>query len=239
MTRPNGFPIVLSAPLTETIDNPGFFIQMGLASMPSWMEWAIDRNYPHWREVPVAPDGSAVVAPCGLRTLEDVLARTFGAENVAVCYPDRLDQFIGPDTKVVALSTHNPLGTTFAAGVYASMFGSSKNPLNAVYARRLFQKVKDNPNRARYKVIVGGSGAWQIVETNAFEELGVDSIVDGRAEAAETLDLFRRVIVASSADAADAGVPRRRPYRHRRAHEPRCPGSHRAAVVASSTHHAG
>src|SRR6202049_1887445 len=118
--RFEGVPIVLTAPLTESIDHAGFFIQMALGSIPGWMEWAIDRKYPAWRNVPTSADGSAGTAPAGLRVLETVLAGEFGSEAVVVCYPDQLSQFIGTRTRVVGVSTHNPLGTTFA-GVYASI----------------------------------------------------------------------------------------------------------------------
>ena len=130
MDQSAGAPIVLTAPLTESIDHAGFFIQMSLASIPGWMEWVIDKKYPTWREVPTTSDSRAGTAPAGLRVLEAVLAREFGADQVAVCYPDQLPTFIGERTRVVAVSTHNPLGTTFAAGVYASIFGSSREPVN-------------------------------------------------------------------------------------------------------------
>ncbi len=45
---------------------------------------------------------------------------------MVACYPDDVEKFIGPRTRLVAVSTHNPLGVTFAAGVYASIFGSSR-----------------------------------------------------------------------------------------------------------------
>ncbi|MFB3126986.1 MAG: hypothetical protein ACE1Z8_05830, partial [Candidatus Acidiferrales bacterium] len=48
--------IVLTAPLTETIDHAGFFIQMGMASMPVWLEGVLDRKYPEWRKVEYNPD---------------------------------------------------------------------------------------------------------------------------------------------------------------------------------------
>jgi len=105
-----------------------------------------------------------------------------------------LDHFVGEDTRVVAVSTHNPLGVTFAAGVYASMFGTSKRPINAHYAELMFEKIRKHPLRDRFKVIVGGSGGWQIVNTDSFERLGVDCVVDGRAEAKETLDLFHECL---------------------------------------------
>ena len=41
-----GAPIVLTAPLTESIDHAGFFIQMSLASIPGWMEWVTDKRLP-------------------------------------------------------------------------------------------------------------------------------------------------------------------------------------------------
>lgn len=189
-----GKQVVLTAPLTESIDHAGFFIQMSLASIPGWMEWVIDKKYPMWRDVPHNRDGSAGTAPAGLRVVEDVLAREFGRENVVVCYPDDLEKFLGPDTRVVGISTHNPLGTTFAAGVYASIFGSSKEPVNSIYARRMFTTIKSHPNRDAFKVILGGSGAWQIDETDTHEEFGIDCVVNGRAESAETIAVFRKAV---------------------------------------------
>ena len=97
----------------------------------------------------------------------------------------------------MAVSTHNPLGVTFAAGVYTSIFGSSKQPINSHYSRELFAQIKSNPHRDRFKVIVGGSGGWQIDQTNSYEELGVDCIVEGRSESVETLDLFDKALAAS------------------------------------------
>ena len=192
--RPRGRRLVLTAPLTEIVDHAGFFIQMGMASMPIWMEGVLNRRYPRWRELERNEDGSARSMPAGIRILEASLLRTFPPEDVVACYPDELPRFIGPETRVVAVSTHNPLGVTFAAGIYASVFGTSKNPINAEYARRLFLSLKGNAWRGNFKVIVGGSGAWQIAQTQSLEELGVDCVVEGRSESAETLELFNRAI---------------------------------------------
>jgi radical SAM superfamily enzyme YgiQ (UPF0313 family) len=192
--RFEGVPIVLTAPLTESIDHAGFFIQMSLASIPGWMEWAIDRKYPAWRNVPTSADGSAGTAPAGLRVLETVLAGEFGSEAVVVCYPDQLSQFIGARTRVVGVSTHNPLGTTFAAGVYASIFGSSREPINALYARRMFDAIRECRQRYAFSVILGGSGAWQIQETDTEAEFGVDTVVSGRAESRDVINLFSRAL---------------------------------------------
>jgi radical SAM superfamily enzyme YgiQ (UPF0313 family) len=167
---------------------------MSLASIPAWMEWVIDKKYPTWRDVPRTADGQAGTAPAGVRVLEAVLAQEFGADQVAVCYPDQLPAFIGERTRVVAVSTHNPLGTTFAAGVYASIFGSSREPVNALYARRMFDAIRACRQQRSFAVILGGSGAWQIEETGSEAAFGIDTVVRGRAESAAVIDLFRRAL---------------------------------------------
>ena len=106
-----------------------------------------------------------------------------------------MHKFIGPRTRVVAVSTHNPLGVTFAAGVYTSIFGSSKMPINSHYSRELFCRRSSRIRyRENFKVIVGGSGGWQIIQTNMYDELGIDCVVEGRSESDDTLELFRKAI---------------------------------------------
>jgi radical SAM superfamily enzyme YgiQ (UPF0313 family) len=194
MEPKSGFPIVLTAPFTETIDHAGYFIQMSMASLPMWLEGILNRKYPKWREVEHNQDGSARYMPAGLRVLEASLLRQFPASDIVACYPDDLDNYIGPDTRVVAISTHNPLGVTFAAGVYTSIFGESKEPINSHYARKMFEKVKGNPHRKNFQVMVGGSGGWQITQTNAWDELGVDCVVEGRSESVDTMSLFEKAL---------------------------------------------
>jgi hypothetical protein len=186
--------IVLTAPLTEAIDHAGYFIQMAMASLPIWMEGVINRKYPKWREVEHYTDGSAKYMPAGVRLVEKSLERVYSKDDVVSCYPDDLDKFVGPNTRVVAVSTHNPLGVTFAAGVYTSIFGSSKMPINSHYSRQLFAKIKSSPYRENFKVIVGGSGGWQIIQTDLYDELGIDCVVEGRSESQDTLDLFAKAI---------------------------------------------
>jgi tRNA A37 methylthiotransferase MiaB len=186
--------IVLTAPLSETIDHAGYFIQMAMASLPVWMEFVINRKYPKWRDLEYNEDGSARYMPAGVRLVQKSLLREYTEKDIVACYPDDLDKFIGPNTRVVAVSTHNPLGVTFAAGVYTSIFGSSRQPINSHYAKQAFARIKSNPFRKNYKVVVGGSGGWQIINTNTYEELGVDCVVEGRSESADTMALFAKAI---------------------------------------------
>jgi radical SAM superfamily enzyme YgiQ (UPF0313 family) len=186
--------IVLTAPLSEAVDASNFVLQMSMASMPKWMEFVLNLKYPNWHRVDRRPDGTAACMPAGVRVVERALAREFGADEVVACYADDLDRFIGPRTRVVGVSTHNPLGVTFAAGIFASVFGSSREPITSHYTKQLFARLKANPFRRQFKVIVGGTGSWQIVQTGAAADLGVDCVVDGRGETAEAAALFRRAI---------------------------------------------
>jgi radical SAM superfamily enzyme YgiQ (UPF0313 family) len=203
--------IVLTAPLTEIIDHAGYFIQMSMASLPMWLEGILNRKYPQWRQVDYNGDGSARYMPAGVRVLETSLLRRFRRDDIVACYPDDLGKFVGPRTRVVAVSTHNPLGVTFAAGVYASIFGSSSQPINSHYSRQIFERIKHNPHRDAFKVIVGGSGGWQISQTNSWDDLSVDCIVEGRSESAEAMELFEKAIVGEPLPRQiDVGHPKSR-----------------------------
>jgi hypothetical protein len=186
--------IVLTAPLTEAIDHAGYFIQMAMASLPIWLEGILNRKYPKWREVEHNADGSAKYMPAGVRLVEKSLLRAYDPDDIVACFPQDLDKFVGPRTRVVAVSTHNPLGVTFAAGVYTSIFGSSKMPINSHYSRQLFSQIKSSPYREDFKVIVGGSGGWQIIQTDLYDELGIDCVVEGRSESGDALEIFAKAI---------------------------------------------
>src|SRR5499427_7027344 len=190
----SGARIVLTAPLTEIIDHAGYFIQMSMASLPMWLEGILNKKYPTWRNVEYNADGSARYMPAGVRVLEASLLRHYSADDIACCYPADLGRFIGPNTRIVAVSTHNPLGVTFAAGVYTSIFGSSREPINSHYARQLFAAIKASAFRDRFKVIVGGSGGWQIIQTDSYDELGVDCVIEGRSESLDTLEVFEKAL---------------------------------------------
>jgi radical SAM superfamily enzyme YgiQ (UPF0313 family) len=203
--------IVITAPLTEIIDHAGYFIQMSMASLPVWLEGILDRKYPDWRHLERNADGSARYMPAGARVLEASLQRRFPSTDMVCCYPEDLDRFIGSETRVVAISTHNPIGVTFAAGVYTSIFGSASQPINSRYAREMFATVKASPFRDRFKVIVGGSGGWQIAQTNSWDELSVDCVVEGRSESADTLALFDKALAGETLPRQiDVGHPRDR-----------------------------
>jgi len=107
---------------------------------------------------------------------------------VAVCHPGNLHLFVGPRTRAVGVSAHNPIGAAFSTGVYSNIFGSTARPINAYETERIF--FHPALRKHRPKVIVGGAGAWQIEKVDALDRLGVDCLVIGRGESV-IADLFR------------------------------------------------
>ncbi|MBI3696399.1 MAG: B12-binding domain-containing radical SAM protein [Acidobacteria bacterium] len=185
---PQGVRFVLTAPETESTEQ-GFspWKQMVYASVPA--RFAPRFLYKKHLNPESYPDGTAKVVPLGLRIVEDVLREHYPAEDVVVCHPSNLRQFVGPRTRAVGVAAHNPIGVAFSTGVYSNIFGSTAVPINAYESERIYT----HPALRKYrpKVIVGGAGAWQIEKTNSFDRLGVDCTIVGRAEGV-VLDLFRK-----------------------------------------------
>lgn len=143
--------------------------------------------------VEINPDGTAKYVPNGLRVVEALLSRSFGADQIAVCYPDQLEHFVGDDTRVIGIHAHNPLGITFATDVYAGLYGKECEPINAFEFRRLIRHPAIQTRRPRLKIILGGPGAWQIEHKNLQDEWGIDCLVHGEAEEV-VVDLFESAL---------------------------------------------
>lgn len=212
---PRGVRFVLTAPDTESTEQ-GFspWKQMVYASVPA--QFAPRFLYKKMLAQQTYPDGTAVVMPYGLRIAEAILLEEYPPEDVAVCHPDQLDLFVGPRTRAVGVSAHNPIGTAFSTGVYSNIFGSSARPINAYESERIF--FHPAIRKYRPKVIVGGAGAWQIEKTGSMERLGVDCVVIGRGERV-ILELFQRadageelppVVYAPEPSLEDLRIPLRR-----------------------------
>ena len=185
---------MLTAPLTETIDHAGYFIQMSMASLPIWLEGILNRKYPKWRERR-AQRGRHRRATCrpACACSKRRCCATSRPDDIVACYPGRSGQVHRPrharrrrldaqpaGRHVRGRRLHVDLRLVQAADQLA---------LRAADVRRRSRRARTATN---FKVIVGGSGGWQITQTNACDELGVDCVVEGRSESAETLDAVRQ-----------------------------------------------
>ncbi len=170
-----GVKIVLTASSIEMSD---FNLNPFLAFAGGFPQVLVQKKlYP---PVPSNEDGSAKFAPYGLRKVESLLIDEFGEENVVVTHPHNLHRFIGPNTEIIGITTMDPLGTGFVSRTYTSILGL--NGRSATLAE--FEDLMNDPSirGSKAKVIVGGSGAWQISELKMQDALGVTSVLMGQAE---------------------------------------------------------
>src|ERR1041384_8281023 len=136
-------------------------------------------------------DGRAKYVPNGLRMVETLLLREYAEEDVVVCYGEYLEKFVGPETKVLAIHAHNPLGISYATDVYSKIAGKNLIPLNAAE----FLKIVKHPVIEKYrpKIVIGGPGAWQLERAERLDEFNVDYLIDGEIERVFS-ELFKRMM---------------------------------------------
>jgi len=186
-----GVPIVLTASVIEMSDfnlNPFIAFTGGFPS--KIVPIKILRKY--WYPItPSNDDGSALFAPYGLRKIEAELIKEFGEENVVTCTPHNLGKFVGRETKAVGISTMDPLGIGFVSRTYTSLVGFGSEPIAGAEFRNLMKC----PIWKKYKpnIIVGGSGAWQIVKGGMQKEYEIDTVVIGESDC-DAVNIFKKVM---------------------------------------------
>src|SRR5215204_702806 len=193
-----GKKIVLAASTSESSEYlNSTWRQMLLGTLPSrYSRFPFYMVDVKWQNE-VLSDGQAVAVPNGLRVVESILLEKFSPDDIAVCYPDQLDLFVGEDTRVIGVHAHNPLGITFATDVYVNFYGRKTEPINAAEFKRLITHDAIKKHKDHLKVIVGGPGSWQIEKKNLQDEWGIDTIVEGEAEDF-IIDLFERAVRGES-----------------------------------------
>ena len=140
--------------------------------------------------VPAGADGSAALAPCGMRKVEAALLEAgFSRDEVMVAHPLHLDRAIGPDTKVVGITHDDPMGK-IAVREIEEIIGRGP-PFN----RSKFLELLTHPLIQKHKpaVVLGGNGAWEAMG----EKVGVDVIYLGEAES-DFPDICKRIVAGES-----------------------------------------
>lgn len=124
---------------------------------------------------------------CGQRKIEAALLNNgFNESDIAVVSPDSLKKIVSKDTKVLCITTHDPLGLGPASSTFGSLSGKE------TFTSFFFKKLINNPiiRKNNLRVIVGGSGAWQLTDERIIAKMGIDSVVVGEGEitAVEIID---------------------------------------------------
>jgi radical SAM superfamily enzyme YgiQ (UPF0313 family) len=135
-------------------------------------------------------DGRSVFANCGTRKIEAVLlASGFTEDDVAVVRPQDIDEMIDDDTKVIGITTNDPLGLGPASTTFSSLLGKE------TFSAYSFKKLVSNPTiwKNNIKLIVGGPGAWQLEDERIRSKMGINTVVLGEGEL-EAAQVFKKAV---------------------------------------------
>jgi len=176
----DGFPIVLTADRTLTADYRLLFDGMLAASQTTTAPPLLFE-----RLLMPSSRGSGVrtaVAPLGLRRIEAaLLASGFSPEAVVVASEGQLAAAIGRATRVIGVSSGEPMGLGMNSSTMTAIAGGQIYP-EAMF-RRLMRRIHRLNRNVSAKIVLGGPGAWQIAgDLRKCEELGVDHVITGYAE---------------------------------------------------------
>jgi len=184
-----GFPVVLTADRTLMAD-----YRLLLDGMVSCSQTTTTPGF--LVRLLIAPplNGAGVRAPrspLGLRRVEAaLLAGGFAPEDVAIVTPEKIGAAVGPRTRLIGVSSGDPLGIGMNSSTMAGLAGGESLP--GASFRRLMAAVRSARGDAR--VVLGGPGAWQLLhDEGARRSLGIDLVVSGYCEA-EVAGLFGRLL---------------------------------------------
>lgn len=185
----DGIPIVLTTSRAEANEYDNNPFSAFICTFPKKLSGYVLKE--HLSKLETNEDRSAKRTIYGLRKVESMLIDEFGEKNVVCAHYNELDKFIGKNTKIVGISTMDPMGLAYVSTTYNSLIGFGGESLNASE----FEKLATHPAIKKYKpkVIVGGQGCWQVAEANMQEKLGIDVLFQGEGES-DLVNVFKELM---------------------------------------------
>ncbi|MFP4354485.1 MAG: B12-binding domain-containing radical SAM protein [Phycisphaerae bacterium] len=141
-----------------------------------------------WRKLlspklPVDGQGRARVAPLGIRRIEAALRNRLGlsAWQVACASPESVGSLLGPWTKLVCVSSSDPLGEGMSNTTTKVFCGGQ------LYTKkltgRMMQQIRTAKEKHGFAVLFGGAGAWQYRRSPQVAAAhGIDCVFEGYFE---------------------------------------------------------
>ncbi len=149
-------------------------------------------------------NGEVKLAPYGTRKIEAALLESgFSEKDVKVVNPDKIARYIGKDTKIVGVTTNDPLGLGPASTTFSGNTGFVSRPS---YNRVKFEELMKKLRKFDVKVVVGGAGAWQLEDEKIRRKYGIDVVVIGEGEKVVP-ELFRKILEGEDVPEVVYGVP--------------------------------
>jgi len=199
----DGWPVVLTADRTLMARYDTLFDGMVAGSQTTRVPGPVMRGV----LCPRVPDdgGRARRAPLGLRRVEAALVEGgWSADDVAVVPPERLNDAVGPRTRILGLICGDPLGHGMNSTTIASIVGGRIWPSRAFLnlVKRIARLRRPLPD---LRLVVGGPGVWQLAaDDDARRRLGVDHVLSGYCEG-NVADVFRSISTGESVPALCEG----------------------------------
>lgn len=190
--------IVLTADhtlMTEFRNNSLFSF---LSSMPTRFipELLYDRIF-----APMVPhnNGIAKYAQYSLRKVEATLLQEFNRSEVVIAHPKYIDKFIGSDTEILGINTMDPLGL----GPIPASFHIFSDSIP--HTQKKFEQMVKKLPRAEHKIVLGGGGSMQFVNSERRERYSIDHVILGEFEKSG-IEIFTK-IMNGTADSVMRGRP--------------------------------
>lgn len=146
---------------------------------------------------PPAVKGLASRAPYPVRKIEAALLAENDDRDVVIPHENYIEDFIGPDTELIGVSTMDPFGIGPLTLSFPVFFGINNSP----YVKQEFELLINRINRARKntgaKLILGGPGVWEaMVFPEELDRLNIDYVFQGEADDIACV-LFKEIIEES------------------------------------------
>lgn len=195
-----GYPVVLTCDRTMASEYHGlmflgFSACIPQGTIPDWIYYPL-----FCPSAPVRKNGSLLYANCGMRRIESALLSCgFSPKDIIVAHPDYLERVVDSSTKILSISSNDPLGLGPATTTFGDLWGGEAR---MAYKLRelLHSKVV---LRHKPTVFLGGPGAWQVAENPKKRlELGIDCVVVGEGDITAP-KLFKSVLDGKKGELPD------------------------------------
>ncbi len=177
----------------------GFSACLPQGVLPDWLYYPV-----FCPDTPADKRGGLVFANYGMRKIEaSLLADGIAREDIIVAHSEKLDKVIDADTKVVSISSNDPLGIGPATSTFVELWGGEGRmavKLREVLSHPAIRKHKP-------KILLGGPGSWQFaVHPDKQKKLGIDCVVVGEGDATAP-EIFRKAVAGEELEPLVYGTP--------------------------------